>query len=690
VAIHRAACPAARDLAQYSRPSYGAASKLRQRAADRFLKALGAAGRIDADAVTLGAPASDSLRLALEHLERALPSDPLHEEFLARHTPDAVLVTPGVHFGSVQSDVVKSAQARGIPVWMLLFSWDNLSSKGALHVAPDLLFVWNERQRLEAEQLHDFPPERVVVVGAPRFDDFFTLRSQMTRRAFLEPLGLDPARPVLLYVCSSRFIAERELPFVRRWLAAVRAGPEPLRSSQVIVRPHPDVVLDQETPEEIVTWDGLSRATGWVQRSFEDAGAVILRTTFATPQAFFECLHHAAAVVGLNTSAELEAGIAGRPVLTLLSRESGADGQRSTLHFDYLLRENGGFVSCAPTMEEHVGALAATVAEPPDAAGITRFIGDFLRPCGDQPVSPLLARTLVERVTTAPPPSPAPASSDPPQEAVAAPVTATGKLLFVHTPGAAARVHVTPETRRWRRAGVLHLDPVAVAWLADRMHPGDVLYDIGAGIGAFAILAALERGGLAVAFEPGFASFSRLCDNLLLNGCYRSVIPVPAALADREGLTEMVYPHTPGEDTHALTERRWRARLDRVESRYTQPVCTDRLDGLVARQRLPAPHAVRVNVRKNPDRVLAGAADVLRQPQLRSVLVSMADAAQAESVLRAVEGLGFAHTLTPARDGFDGSLCLVRSGPVPRDPLHAVRRAVAGLRSGTGRVVRRR
>ena len=207
---------------------------------------------------------------------------------------------------------------------------------------------------------------------------------------------------MLLYVCSSRFIAERELPFVRQWLAAVRAGPEPLRSSQVIVRPHPDIVLDQETPEETITWDGLSRATGWVQRPFDDAGALILRTTFATPQAFFECLHHAAAVVGLNTSAELEAGIAGRPVLTLLSRESGADGQRSTLHFDYLLRENGGFVSCAPTMAEHVDALAATVAEPPDAAAITRFIGDFLRPCGDQPVSPLLARTLVERVTTAP------------------------------------------------------------------------------------------------------------------------------------------------------------------------------------------------------------------------------------------------------------------------------------------------
>ena len=686
----RSAAPlvrAARDLAQYTRPSYRAASKLRQRAVDRFLKELGAEGRMGADTLAMGTPASERLRTVLEQIELALPSDPLHEEFLARHAPDAVLITPGVHFGSVQSDVIKSAQAGGIPIWMLLFSWDNLSSKGALHVAPDLLFTWNERQRVEAGELHGYPAKRVVVVGAPRFDEFFTLRPQLARPAFFAPLGLDPSRLTLLYVCSSRFIAERELPFVRQWLAAVRSGPEPLRGVNVIVRPHPDVVLDDESATETIAWDGMPRATGWVQRPFDDPGAVVLRTTYATPQAFFECLHHAAAVVGLNTSAELEAGIAGRPVLTLLSHEAGADGQANTLHFNYLLREHGGFVACAQTMAEHIHALAGTLAAPPDPAAIRRFIDAFLRPNGEQPVSPLLARTLVDRVTAA---TPADESApDGPVDAVAAPV-AHDKLLYVHTGGAAARVHVTPETRRWRRDGILHLDPVVVAWLVEHMRPGEVFYDIGAGIGGYALLAALERGGLAVAFESGFASFHRLCDNLLLNGCYRSVIPVPVALAAAAGLVEMVYPHTPGEDTHAVTSRSWRARQDRFESRYVQPVCAERLDDLAARQHLPSPHVMRVNVRKAADRVLDGAAKVLGQPQLRSVLVTMADDTQTESVLRAVHGLGFVHTLVAPAAGFDGSLCLVRSGPVRRQPLHAVRRAVAGLRSGTGRMVRRR
>ena len=699
----RSAAPlvrAARDLAQYSRPSYRAASKLRQRAADRFLKALGAAGRLDAEAVSLGTQTSETVRSALEQLERAMPSDALHEEFLARHAPDAVLVTPGVHFGSVQSDVIKSAQARGIPVWMLLFSWDNLSSKGALHVAPDLLFVWNERQRLEAEQLHDFPPDRVVVVGAPRFDGFFALRPQVSRHAFLAPLGLDPSRPVLLYVCSSRFIAERELPFVRQWLAAVQGR---ARATALLACHRASSPGHRAGPGE----SGGDCCVGRPSAGDRLGAAPVRR--FRRPRPAND-LCHAAGVLRVPASC----GGGGGPQH---QRRAGGRHRRPSCPDDARRARPAPTASaarCTSTIccERTAASWPAhprwrstsrpwprrsrsrPIRRPSPASSANscgRAATSRSRRCWRGCSSSGRARTFVERRRPRaswhrPRRRPRTKHLDVEAPSIAAP----GKLLSVHTPGAAARVHVTPETRRWRRAGVLHLDPFAVGWLAERMQPGDVLYDIGAGIGAYAILAAMERGGLAVAFEPGFASFSRLCDNLLLNGCYRSVIPVPAALSDRTGLAEMVYPHTPGEDTHAVTERRWRARLDRVESRYTQPVCADRLDDLVARQRLPAPHVVRVNVRKAADRVLAGAANVLGQPQVRSVLVSVPDESSVEPILRAVEGLGFSHTLSPAGGGFDASLCLVRSGPVRRHPLQAVRRAVAGLRSGTGRVIRPR
>src|SRR5690242_6601089 len=149
----------------------------------------------------------------------------------------------------------------------------------------------------------------------------------------------------------------------------------------------------------------MRQATGWVQRPFDDPAAIVLRTTYGTPQAFYECLHHSRAVVALNTSAELEAGIAGRPVYTVLSTDDAADGQANTIHFNYLLREHGGFVHYAPDLASHVEQLAAAVDGPADTGAIRTFIGAFLRPLGDAPVAPALAQMLIDRAAALEPSS---------------------------------------------------------------------------------------------------------------------------------------------------------------------------------------------------------------------------------------------------------------------------------------------
>ena len=97
------------------------------------------------------------------------------------------------------------------------------------------------------------------------------------------------------------------------------------------------------------------------------------------------------AVVALNTSAELEAGIVGRPVLTI---EVGdlAPGQEGSSHFRYLLAEQGGFVEAARGLDEHVDQLRRALAEDSLAEHRRRFIERFVRPRGlDRPAGPELA-----------------------------------------------------------------------------------------------------------------------------------------------------------------------------------------------------------------------------------------------------------------------------------------------------------
>jgi hypothetical protein len=94
----------------------------------------------------------------------------------------------------------------------------------------------------------------------------------------------------------------------------------------------------------------------------------------------------------------IEAAILGRPVLSLMTGDF-AGTQEGTLHFRYLLPENGGFLRVANTLEQHAAQLAEVLHDPEVVREQTmRFVNRFLRPQGlSVPCTPILADTF-ERV----------------------------------------------------------------------------------------------------------------------------------------------------------------------------------------------------------------------------------------------------------------------------------------------------
>jgi hypothetical protein len=311
----------------------------------------------------------------LELAESLIPSERYYELFIRSHAPDIVLITPLIDFGSYQTDYVKSAHRLGIPVVFLPFSWDNLTNRGLVRIPPDRMLAWNEHQKREAITYHDVPPHDVVVTGAPRFDDFFAMRPA-TREEFCVRAGLDPSRPFLLYLCSSHFVAPDEVGFVRKWAGAVREDAS-LGNCGILVRPHPANV---ESWTDTRLCD-LENVAVWREEPKMQADPTL-----------YDSLYHAAAVVGLNTSAMIEAGILGKPVFTIETSEF-AGGQEQTLHFHYLLARNGGLVEVAPDLARHLRQVAEGLASP-EAAQVRsrRFIESFVRPRGiDRPVAPIVA-----------------------------------------------------------------------------------------------------------------------------------------------------------------------------------------------------------------------------------------------------------------------------------------------------------
>jgi hypothetical protein len=115
-------------------------------------------------------------------------------------------------------------------------------------------------------------------------------------------------------------------------------------------------------------------------------------------QGLYDSLYHSAAVVGLNTSAMIEAAIVGRPVLTIATEEF-AGGQQGTLHFWYLLADNGGIVTMARGFDEHIQQLATALAGGEEIRTRSRqFVQSFARPHGlDKDAAPLMVDEI-ERV----------------------------------------------------------------------------------------------------------------------------------------------------------------------------------------------------------------------------------------------------------------------------------------------------
>jgi hypothetical protein len=354
------------DYLRFLEPAYADFPKLRTRAAERAPRGLTALLRVPG----AGTPAGRRLLVRkLNVLDRAMPRNAAMDRFLAAERPDAALFASVTNPRAPQLDHLRSARALGIPSAVCVYSWDHLSSKALIRVVPDRIFVWNQTQKQEAIDLHGLPADRIVVTGAQVYDQWFGRAPSRSREAFAAATGLPADRPFVLYVCSALTPDPNESRFVRQWVEALRtSGNAALRDAGILIRPHPE------------------RRGEWENFDVSNLGPVVVAgqypVTVSAKADYFDALCHSAAVVGVVTSAFLEAAIAGRPVLTIMPPEFRAH-QEGMLHFRYLLEVEGGLLTVARTFDEHVRQLERIVAGDRSFEGRQqRFLEAFVRPRG--------------------------------------------------------------------------------------------------------------------------------------------------------------------------------------------------------------------------------------------------------------------------------------------------------------------
>ncbi len=324
-------------------------------------------------------------------VERLTPASAVVSELIRGVNPSAIVVSPVVTLGKGlrQNELVKAGMALGIPVVVGVASWDHLTSKGLIHTVPDAVTVWNETQAEEAVRLHRIPRSRVIVTGAQSFDHWFEQGPVDAVGELRRELGIDSRRRVVLFAGSSVNMApgDSEPTFVRRWLTALRASRNAeLRDAFVIVRPHP------------------GNTAPWRELDLGDAAVVIRPRAYSgmplsseEVEAFRAALLVSTAVVGVNTTAMIEAAILRRPVFSIHD-PAFAHSQRETLHFGYLTNSTGGFVVAADSLSAHVQQLEDLFSHGPSLGASDRFVSDFVRPHGLDKTATATFCDAIERI----------------------------------------------------------------------------------------------------------------------------------------------------------------------------------------------------------------------------------------------------------------------------------------------------
>ncbi len=218
-----------------------------------------------------------------------------------------VVGSPGVQL--LDHLAIIAARRAGLPVHCIVSSWDNLTSRGPLMAWPDRLLVWNEHMVDQAEQIHEYPRDRVDVAGPLQFNQYAAPVTDAERQALAARLGLPPGAPYFCFV-TGQHLPEYEAEDVAGILAALadtRYG-----DRRLVVRVHPQ---GDERPLRAIADPRLviDRAP-----SFAASGAGANRFDVSEVRSMATLLAGASVVFSSwATTALLEACIFDRPIVQL-------------------------------------------------------------------------------------------------------------------------------------------------------------------------------------------------------------------------------------------------------------------------------------------------------------------------------------------------------------------------------------
>ena len=184
-----------------------------------------------------------------------------------------------------------------------------------------------------------------------------------------------------------------------------------------------------------------------------------------------------------------------------------------------------------------------------------------------------------------------------------------------------------------------------LAWIDQYIQKDDIVYDIGANVGAYSLLMgkkikAANGKGKVFAFEPESLNSASLNKNIVLNGLDSLVIPVPLAVGSSLKLGQFfLSKFVHGAATHGL---------DRPESdgksfipAHVQGIVVMSLDQLVMLEGIEFPNHIKIDVDGLEKEIVTHMGAVLKDRRLKTILIEVAEHLSQGFIEKTIESAGF-------------------------------------------------
>jgi hypothetical protein len=216
--------------------------------------------------------------------------------------------------------LIYSCKKYGIPIFALVHSWDNLTSKGELPAIPDCLMVWNEIMAQEAHEIHGVPQDRIEIVGGPQYETYRKLSQRVVRSSFMERLNINPDSKIISFAANAAWMYPGEEEVVNSIVEAISSGY--FGNATLLLRLHP-------SHERTEFYKDKYRESKLVKLDEPDSGFAAGHTgslgTNRQIREFVEFLIYSDVIINLASTIALDAICFDTPVICL-NFNSSSDG----------------------------------------------------------------------------------------------------------------------------------------------------------------------------------------------------------------------------------------------------------------------------------------------------------------------------------------------------------------------------